>query len=106
MATPIPINLPNPNLYPALKVSRIHSTPDQTFDGFTGEETAKIQLDCWAQSTDEIIAIKKQLTLFFDALSDNQASVLTVHSLREQPSFEPTPDVFKQTLELTISTKE
>lgn len=100
------INLPKVNLYPALKVSRLNNKFGQTFDGLTGEEIAIIQLDYWAESTDEIIAIKKELTKFFNTLAANQISVLSVHSLREQPSFEPNPDIFKQTLELTLSYKE
>lgn len=100
------INLPKPNTYPALKVSRLNSKLGQTFGGLTGEETAIIQLDYWAQDPDEIKAIKKQLTTFFDTLSSTQDGVLSVHSLREQPSFEPKPEVFKQTLELTLSYKE
>ena len=100
------ITLPKANLYPALKISRINSELDQNFDGLTGEETATIQLDYWAESTDEIKAIKKELIKFFNTLSDNKSSVLSAHSLREQPSFEPNPAIYKQTLELTLSYKE
>lgn len=100
------ITLPSPQLYPALKVSRLNTKFGQTFDGLSSEETAIIQLDYWAQSTDEIKAIKKELIKFFNGLSANESSVLSVHSLREQPSFEPNPAIFKQTLELTLSYKE
>jgi hypothetical protein len=100
------ITLPKTKLYPALKISRINNNLDQTFYGLTGEETAIIQLDYWAISTDEIKAIKKKLIAFFDGLSVNKDSILTAHSLREQPSYEPTDHIFKQTLELTISYKD
>jgi len=99
------MTLPKTDIYPVLKVSRLNTELDQTFDGLSGEETAIIQVDYWAKTTDEIIAIKKQLTTFFNTLSVNQDKVLSVHNLREQPSFEPKENVFKQTLELTLSYK-
>ena len=99
------MTLPKTEIYPTLKISRLNSEFDETFDGITGEETAIIQLDYWAKTTDEIEAIKKELVKFFNGLVANQNSVLNVHSLREQPSFEPKEKVFKQTLELTLSYK-
>jgi len=100
------MTLPKTDIYPVLKVSRLNTEFDQTFDGLSGEETAIIQVDYWANTTDEITAIKKELTTFFNTLSVNQDKVLSVHNLREQPSFEPKENVFKQTLELTIIYKE
>tara|TARA_R110001583_G_scaffold21308_3_gene80874 strand:+ start:24654 stop:25031 length:378 start_codon:yes stop_codon:yes gene_type:complete len=100
------INLPKTALYPALKVSTLNNGFSQTFDGLTGEQTAMIQLDYWAKSTDEIKAIKAKLVAFFDELAKSQSNILTAHDLREQPSFEPNQDIFKQTLELTISYKD
>ena len=100
------VTLPKTLLYPSLKISRITSEPEQTFDGVTGEEDAKIQLDYWAKSSEEIALIKSKLTKFINELTSAQDRVLTVHSLREQPSYEPKEHIFKQTLELTISTKE
>ncbi|HHZ71262.1 MAG TPA: hypothetical protein EYN67_19350 [Flavobacteriales bacterium] len=99
------ISLPETELFPALRVSRISNTLGQTFDGLTGEETATIQIDYWAKQVDEIKAIKKVLITFFNELSSNQESILSVHNLREQPSYEPKSKAFKQTLELTISYK-
>lgn len=100
------ITLPKGELYPALKITRLNSTPEETFDGATGEETARIQIDYWAKDTDTIASIKKALAEYFDGLEESQAQVLNVSDLREQPSYEPKSKVFKQTLELTLSYKE
>lgn len=98
------ITLPK-EVYPALRVSRLDSDFDETFDGLTGEETAILQLDYWAKSPEEITAIKTQLISFFNTLTTTQISVLSVANLRERPSFESKQSVFKQTLELTLSHK-
>ena len=100
------ITLPEKQVHPAIKISRINSDIRQTFDGVNGEETATIQLDYWAESTQTIVKIKPLLIAFFNTLPDNQESILTVHSFREQPSYEPNQNIFKQTLELTLSYKE
>lgn len=100
------ITLPSSQLYPALKISRINANLESTYDGLTGEEEAIIQIDCWASSPDEIIQIKPLLAAFIDLLPTSQASILGVHSLREQPSYDPNENTFKQTLEFTISYKD
>lgn len=100
------ITLPNPLLYPSIKVTRLKSDIGQTFSGVTGEETANIQIDCWAKTTDEIKSIKAALISFFNTLSVSQANILSAGNLREQPSYEPKQHIFKQTLELTLSYKE
>jgi hypothetical protein len=99
------INLPAPNLYPAVKISRLFSKNGQTFDGLNDEEDAKIQIDYWADNPDTLKKIKKKITEFFNGLTNNQTSVLTVNSLREQPSYEPKDNIYKQTLELNLSYK-
>jgi hypothetical protein len=98
--------LPKNPTYPAIKISRINSDIAQTFDGVTGEETATIQLDYWAESTQTIIELKPLLIAFFNTLSTNESEIISVGNLREQPSYEPNQNVFKQTLELTLSYKE
>jgi len=100
------VTLPKPLLYPSIKITRLISDIEKAFDGVTGEETANIQIDYWAKSPDDIKLIKTALIGFFNTLSDDKESVLSVSNLREQPSFEPKTEIFKQTLELTISTKE
>ena len=100
------ITLPKADIFPALRVTRISNTFGKTFDGLTGEETASIQIDYWAKQADEIKATRKALITFFDQLSGNQENILSVNSLREQPSYEPTTKAYKQTLELTISYKD
>jgi hypothetical protein len=99
------ITLPKSLLYPAVRVKRLNTELEQTFDGVTGEETANIQLDYWAKSTAEIKQIKTALISFFNELPSTKPNVLSVANLREQPSYEPMQDTFKQTLELTLSYK-
>jgi hypothetical protein len=99
------ITLPKSLLYPAVRVTRLNTDLQQTFDGVTGEETANIQLDYWSKTPGEITQIKTALISFFNALPSTKPNVLSVANLREQPSFEPMQDTFKQTLELTLTYK-
>jgi hypothetical protein len=99
------MTLPKTLLYPAVRVSRLITDFEQTFDGVTGEETANIQIDYWAKTPEQIIQVKTAIISFFNALHSTQTSVLSVANLREQPSFEPKQNTFKQTLELTLSYK-
>jgi hypothetical protein len=99
------MTLPKTLLYPAVRVSRLFTDLDQTFDGVTGEESATMQIDSWAKTPDEIKQIKTALISFFNALPSNQANILSVANFREQPSFEPKQNTFKQTLELTLNYK-
>ena len=100
------ITLPEKQVHPAIKISRINSDIRQTFDGVNGEETATIQIDYWAEITQTIVEIKPLLIAFFNTLSANQNKIISVSNLREQPSYEPNQNIFKQTLELTLSYKE
>jgi hypothetical protein len=99
------MTLPKTLLYPAVRVSRLITDFEQTFDGVTGEETANIQVDYWAKTPEQITQVKTALISFFNALHSTQTRVLSVANLREQPSFEPKQNTFKQTLELTLSYK-
>jgi hypothetical protein len=99
------ITLPESHLYPAIKVTTINADIDETFDGLTGEETALIQLEFWAKTPEILQLIKQALLAFFNELSDEQPRVLSIHSLREQPSYEPDSRIFKKTLDLTLNYK-
>jgi hypothetical protein len=98
--------VPNPSIYPLIKISRLKSDIKQTFDGVTGEATGNIQVDYWAKNPEQIKAIKAALTTFFNDLSSDKENILSVSNLREQPSYEADQSLFKQTLELTLSYKE
>lgn len=100
------ITMSGGDLYPAIKVTRLISTPETTFDGLTGEESATIQVDYWATNPADLIAIKKALTTFFEVLKERKANVTGVFNLRERPNYEPDDNIFKQTLELTLDYKE
>lgn len=100
------IALPSSQLYPSLRITCLNSHLESDYDGITGEEDAIIQIDYWAKSSELIGKIKPLMSTFVDQLPTNHACISGVHSLREQPSFEPKERTFKRTLEFTISYKD